>query len=344
MSSTYYNSPKTWGRYGENTQHPKTDDSSNIDKCANWIGGVTKKVAAAFPDSDVESGIMIVRPWHKRPQIWCFTTFVDPIDPSLGGPSPTLHQPIQQGEPNRTPKLGDEEDGNNDSGNQQNANGDNEGNSTTDKTWRINAKGHLIISSTFATLLTTHNLTPFVPTTEAIQLLEHEQSEAVIRFAAEDRQLEALRLALQFALTSTLSGTNELDIVADVVLPEGCPYPTIRILMPKWRHDTKLQFYLAYYILREILRRYRHQPFPDRLDIWEFDFDRNRLLVPYGEDADGETARVRQRIVEELRLEASQQVNDLLYMEKLSAGYGLEMAVELDEQNLTADLAGERTR
>ncbi|KAI0857311.1 hypothetical protein F4860DRAFT_528193 [Xylaria cubensis] len=307
--SPRYSSPKAWPRYGDATQHLETDGSYNTDKCTAWIGSVSEKVAAAFSNSDLGSETMVVRPWHKRLQndVWCFTA----MDEGLEEPITTFHRPIQEGGPsgNSAESSGDEEEeeeeeGNNNVGIQQYANG----NAMTDQIWRINGRGQLMNSETFNTLLLTLNLSLYLPDTEATRLLEDEQSEVVIRLAAENRQLEALERALQFALTSTIGCTNEINLYrCSVMLHGGSPYPILTICMSEWQEDGKLSCYIAYYLLRAMLKCYRHCPFPDRLDVWEFGYaTQPRLLFPYGEmKALGETARVRHRIVEELGLRAA---------------------------------------
>ncbi|TRX88916.1 hypothetical protein FHL15_010144 [Xylaria flabelliformis] len=305
--SPRYSSPKAWPRYGDATQHLETDGSYSTDKCTAWIGGVSENVAAAFSDSDLGSETMVVRPWHKRLQtdIWCFTSLVDE---GLEEPITTFHRQNQEGGPsgNSAESSGDEEEeeGNNDVGVQQYANG----NAITDQIWRINGQGQLINSETFNSLLSTLDLSLYLPDTEATRLLEDEQSDVVMRLATENRQLEALERALQFALTSTIGCTTEINLYrCSVMLYSRSPYPILTICMSEWQEDGKLSCYIAYYLLRAMLKCYRHCPFPDRLDVWEFGYQsRPRLLFPYGETKVlGETARVRHKIVEELGLRAS---------------------------------------
>ncbi|KAI0450332.1 hypothetical protein F5B21DRAFT_529160 [Xylaria acuta] len=388
MASPYYNSPETWGRYGEDVHRLPTDDSSNPDTCITWISGESKKITAAFPrpskssrpvpcrgpgdyspgewhdeDSDDGSGIVVVRPLHKRPEdvISCFTTLGD-----AGSAMPVFapHQPSQGGQLGGTWEPGDQDGGNNDGGNINNGGNHNGGNQenanfynwdnpsvfgATDQTWGINETGHLIVFPSLADLLTTLKLAPYAPRTEEILLLELHQSSAVARFCAEDRQLEALRLALQFALTALLGRRDELDVVATVKLRDRSPYPTVNLLLSgEWRPDTELQRYLAYYLLREMLKRYRHQPFPDRLDVWEFSFAGDRLLLPYGQQSgSGEPQNVRRRIVEELILEGPQGGDGFPMERLLPPGDGpvppvalddeLVSPLVLDEQDLAAD-------
>ncbi|KAI0545856.1 hypothetical protein F4679DRAFT_599174 [Xylaria curta] len=302
--SPEYGSPKEWGRYGDTTQHLETDGPYNTDKCTAWIGGVSDKVAAAFPCGDLGSETMVVRPWHKR-DIWCFTTFVDRI---LEAPIPTYNRLLHGGEPSGTSAepAGDEEEEqeNNDGENQQNAKGD----AITDQIWKINEQGHLINSETFNTLLSTLNLSLYLPDTEETRLLEHEQSEVVMRLAVENRQLEALERALQFSLTSTIGCTDALNLYRCwFILHARSPYPILFIHMSEWHEDSRLACYIAYYLLRAMLKCYRSCPFPDRLDVWEFGVV-PRLLFPYGQKAAAdlaETARVRHKIVEELTLRAT---------------------------------------
>ncbi|KAI1736299.1 hypothetical protein F4680DRAFT_432441 [Xylaria scruposa] len=287
--SPVYGSPKAWGRYGDFTQHLEKDVSYSTDDFTTWISDVSEKVAAAFPRSDLE--------------LLCFTALVDQ---GLEEPITIYHRPIQEGEPSGTSaeSAGNEEEqeqeqgGNNDGGNQQNANGD----AITNQIWRINGQGHLMNSETFNNLLSTLNLSLYLPDTEATRLLEYAQSEVVMRLAVEDRQLEALERALQFALTSTIGCAEEINLYRCwVILDARSPYPILFIHMSEWQKDSKLSCYVAYYLLRAMLKCYRHCPFPDRLDVWEFG-DEPRLLFPYGEKALGETARVRLRIVGELSL------------------------------------------
>ncbi|RYC60346.1 hypothetical protein CHU98_g5866 [Xylaria longipes] len=341
-----YNTPKRWPRHGDNVHGLETDDCPDADSCATWISDEYKKISAAFPrpskssqpiscglsggwyheDSDVDSRIIVVRPWHNRPEdpISCFTILTDP-EPAA--PIPIPHQPSQEGQLGGALELKVEYGGSNDGGNQQNANGDTEYyDIAADQRWRIDEHGHLIVSNDFAILLTDLNLEPTPALTEEMLLLEDEQSEAVILLAAEDRQLEALRLALRFAITTALGCTNDFNVIATVRLRFGSLYPSIDIFMSEWWPETQLQPYIAYYILREMLKRYRHVPFPDRLDIWEVGIDAaDMLLVPYGEEAEGEPRRVRQRITDELLAEGHQHGNQSL-MQKMLAEDDHEMA------------------
>ncbi|KAI0468958.1 hypothetical protein F4859DRAFT_524111 [Xylaria cf. heliscus] len=329
--SSPYNDPKTWGRglHDESLRRIQADGSLPGDKYATWIRVQSKKIIAAFPrpskpsrpiqygqplgsgqdeGSNDDTGFAIVRPWHRRPEslIWRFTTLAD-LESAHPIPGPS--HSILEGQVDENLESGDEDGGNNSDQNEQKADGCSQNDDTiiiaTDGTWHINPIGQLILPYPLASLPFSLDIGLFAPLTEQSQALELEQSAAVARLAAEDRQLEALRLALQFAIAAVLGCTNEFSIVATVQILEVEPpfYPAISLFISEWQEDAQLARYFAYHVLRETLKRYRHLPFPDRLNIWEYLCEDYRLLVPYGELAEGETARVRARIVQELEIE-----------------------------------------
>ncbi|KAI1427161.1 hypothetical protein F5Y12DRAFT_792907 [Xylaria sp. FL1777] len=173
--------------------------------------------------------------------------------------------------------------------------------------WQINSRGHLIVPESLSTHITGPKSASLNPGKE--ESLLPLQSAAVARLVAENRQLEAFRQALRFALQDASTHTNGVKFTAEAGLHDctpGISYPIIDIFMGQWREDTELQCYLAYYLLRGMLKRYGDLPFPDRVDIREFGSQRGRLLVPYGagrEEIDGEGRCVRRKIVDEMRLE-----------------------------------------
>ncbi|KAI0402416.1 hypothetical protein F4802DRAFT_575670 [Xylaria palmicola] len=165
------------------------------------------------------------------------------------------------------------------------------------KTWKIDNRGHLIVQeSLLPEAVILRDAPPEANT------LAPSQSEAVARLAAQGRQLEAFQHALQCAAEEALDVAAGVQFEANVGLDN--PYPTIDLVMAEWRPDTELQCYVAYYILRGMLKRYGSFPFPDRVVVRELGPQlQERLLVPYGEggdDAGSEAARVRRMIVEEL--------------------------------------------
>ncbi|KAI1157687.1 hypothetical protein F5B18DRAFT_643971 [Nemania serpens] len=181
----------------------------------------------------------------------------------------------------------------------------------SEQPWRINGQGDLILSESLSTELTTLGVTALNLTTDESQLPD--QSTTVARFAAEDKQLDAFQHALHFAYRGISSEAGELKFKVKTgryTYAPGISYPAVAILMPDWRHDTELQRYLAYHLLRGMLRRYGGLPFPDRVDVRELGFGGGRLLVAYGTDRDeagedgygGETVRVRRRIIQEMLL------------------------------------------
>lgn len=285
-----FEDPETWGRpiYDETVRRQQADDSANQDSHETWMNGESRKISNAFPqqstsgqpiqggaspdispwnryeeDGNNDAGITLDHPWHKRPE--------DDIESFNAPPEqvPVPHQPSQEDQPHRTPEPGDE-----DGGNQQNSNGHDESNSTghleTIEPWEIHETGHLMVTANFAALLDSLNLTQFhpIPLMEQLQQLELEQSAGVIQLADQGQQLAALRRAMGFAVIAVLGLTNQVSVTAQVQLHyENLEYPMISILVLEQRQDAQLQRYLAYYIVREMLKLYRNHPFPDRLDI-----------------------------------------------------------------------------
>ncbi|KAI1307457.1 hypothetical protein F5Y03DRAFT_405561 [Xylaria venustula] len=167
--------------------------------------------------------------------------------------------------------------------------------------WKINSHGHLIVSRSLSAQLAGRQSTSLNP-------LRLEQSAAVASLAEENRQLDAFKQALRFALDDALAYTQGIKFTIEIGLQDSTPgkaHPIIDIVMEQWREDTELQCCLAYYLLRGMLKRYGNMPFPDKVDIQEFSAEQGRrLLVPYnaGRDrTDGQGESVRCRIVGEMR-------------------------------------------
>ncbi|TGJ80918.1 hypothetical protein E0Z10_g7846 [Xylaria hypoxylon] len=175
-----------------------------------------------------------------------------------------------------------------------------------EQTWRINSQGHLLTSAYLSLDLMTLEVAPFTSVTE--ESLPRAQIVGIARLVAENRQLEAFKQALRFASNdaSTHTGINFTTEAGLYDCAPGISYPIIYILMDSPQYDTELQCYIAYYLLRGMLKRYGDLPFPDRVDIRETGFQRGRLLVPYGAgqaETGSQGKRVRGRIVNEMRLE-----------------------------------------
>ncbi|KAI1186122.1 hypothetical protein F5B17DRAFT_374445 [Nemania serpens] len=179
----------------------------------------------------------------------------------------------------------------------------------SEQTWRIDGQGHLILSEPLFTELMILGTRSLNPITNESQLPD--QRATVARLAAEDKQLDAFHQALKYTCQDLSSEAGELEFkikTGRYTYAPGITYPVIAILMPDWRQDTDLQCYLAYYLLRGMLRRYGGMAFPDRVDVRESGFGGGRLLVAYGADQDGadgyggEAVRVRRRIMEEMLL------------------------------------------
>ncbi|GAW23687.1 hypothetical protein ANO14919_132620 [Xylariales sp. No.14919] len=179
-----------------------------------------------------------------------------------------------------------------------------------EQAWQINSHGHLVVSEALSTELMSLRAAPFHPDVEK-SLLPGQHAQ-LATLAAANRQLEAFKQALRFAYYSAFSHTGGVNFTTEVGLYDcapSAPYPVIYITMDAPREDAELQHYLAYNLLRGMLKRYGDLPFPDRIDIRESGTPRGRLLVPYGAGAETEAEmggageRVRCRIVEEMRLE-----------------------------------------
>ncbi|KAI0439962.1 hypothetical protein F4803DRAFT_494878 [Xylaria telfairii] len=288
--------PKTWGRpTNEETLHrQQADRSINKDNHETCINGESRKISDAFPqqptsgqpiqggaspdllprnsyeeDGNNDSGNTPdgLRYMKLKDGVESFNVPLTDSEPAGHVPAP--HQPSEEYQPHRTPEPRDE-----DGGTQQNANGHDESNSAgyleTIKRWEIHKTGHLMVTAEFAALLDSLNLTQFhpVPLTAQREQLELEQSACVTQLANQGRQLAALRRAMGFAATAVLGLSNQISITAQVQLHyKDVDYPMISILVLEQRRDTQLQRYLAYYMVREMLKLYRNRPFPDRLDI-----------------------------------------------------------------------------
>ena len=175
------------------------------------------------------------------------------------------------------------------------------------QTWQIDSESHLIVSDNLSTQLSGLKLaSPDLDNMKDLPL--HLQCTLIAKLASENRQLDALQEALQFALNDAFKHTNGVMFTARVRLYDyavGVSYPVIDICMDQWTEGTELQCYLAYYLLRGMLKRYGDLPFPDRVDFWEVGPKSTMLLVPYGagwEEVDSEEERVRRRIVGEMGL------------------------------------------
>ncbi|KAJ3578556.1 hypothetical protein NPX13_g2008 [Xylaria arbuscula] len=176
-----------------------------------------------------------------------------------------------------------------------------------DQPWQIDDQEHLLVSDYLSAQLFGLNLAPceFDDKKDLPLCL---QCALIAKLARENRQLDAFQEALQFALNDAFKHTNGVAFTAKVRLYDyavGVSYPIIDICMDQWIEGTELQCYLAYYLLRGMLKRYSDLPFPDRVDIRELGLKCARLLVPYGAgraEADSEGERVRSRIIGEMRL------------------------------------------
>ncbi|KAI0192819.1 hypothetical protein F4808DRAFT_442604 [Astrocystis sublimbata] len=132
----------------------------------------------------------------------------------------------------------------------------------------------------------------------------------ILRHANEDRQLEALQVALDLAMPVIMgefSPGNENICTAMLQLH---PYsqntvPTIMFLMAEWQPVEEVR-YKAFFLVREMSIYYGRLPFPDRIDVMEFGFAGDRVLLisenfeDRMDDSDGPKMCVRKKVVEQL--------------------------------------------
>ncbi|KAI1366626.1 hypothetical protein F5Y08DRAFT_337413 [Xylaria arbuscula] len=195
-----------------------------------------------------------------------------------------------------------------------------------DQPWQIDDQEHLLVSDYLSAQLFGLNLAPceFDDKKDLPLCL---QCALIAKLARENRQLDAFQEALQFALNDAFKHTNGVAFTAKVRLYDyavGVSYPIIDICMDQWIEGTELQCYLAYYLLRGMLKRYSDLPFPDRVDIRELGLKCARLLVPYGAgraEADSEGERVRSRIIGEMRLRGGPTGKDTGGTVRLNTGW-----------------------
>ncbi|KAI0534398.1 hypothetical protein GGR58DRAFT_520438 [Xylaria digitata] len=165
----------------------------------------------------------------------------------------------------------------------------------SDETRQIENHKHLFVSATLSMKLETLRISPSNPNA----------GESLLS----PPNTEMARLALWFASNDAFKHTEGVNFATEVGLYDYAPgvsYPIINTIMKKRREDTKLQCYLAHYLLRGMLKRYGDLPFPDRVDVRGSGLQRGRLLVPYSAgsaETSSEGKRVRRRIVNEMRLE-----------------------------------------
>lgn len=168
--------------------------------------------------------------------------------------------------------------------------------------WIIDRRGQLVVSKSLANKLPNHWAAG--PDRSMEEPIEKAQRTMVAKLASQNQQLDAFGYALRFAIDEIAPRTREVPFVAQIELYHpgaGEAYPIINIYVSRWQQDAELQRYIAYYLLRGMLRRYT-APFPDRVDIRMVDTGRGRLLVPYraSNGRGGSAEKVRHHIVTEL--------------------------------------------